>query len=675
MDAGNPNRVVLVSSLPLTGSARLQTETMVSAMQMAMEDHQGKAGPFQVEYRSWDDSTVQAGSWDAGQERSNAVRAVQDPDVMVYLGTYNSGAAKVSIPILNRAGMAMISPGASYSGLTKEGLGEAGEPQIYAPSGEINFTRVVAADDLQGRAGAWWVHQLGLKRVFLLDDQELYGKGIARVFRGECQNLGLTLVGQESIDGRSPDFRSVARKIRDSGAELVYFGGTIQNGAGRLLKDLRETNPGLLFMGPDSLKDSAFLDAAGEAAEGCLVTATGLPPEQMSPSARRWMSRYEARFHRKPEAFTIYAYEATQVALAAIERAGIKDRAAIRRAVLQTRNFPGLLGSWSFDQRGDISLTQMSGYRIQDRGFRFERVLEPGPGQAVGGLSAESRPTSPAAAPAEWSSILWIGLCNGCLIAIVALGYSLVYGLVEVVNFAHSEVFAWGGLLALTGIAHGPLAGLALAMLGASLINLSLERGVYRHMRGGPPLPPMMAALGTSLILKNLAGFWQGWAPVSFPKTQLPSQTLVLATTLPLLLALHLFIQHTRLGKAMRATGQNPRVAQLMGINTEATIAWAFLLGGGLAGAGAWLYGLYNQQVSFDMGFRMGLNAFAAAVVGGIGNPWGAVVGGLLIGMLEALSGYFLSQALAPAVVYASLILILMFLPQGLLGNSNPEKV
>ena len=174
--------VKIYSSLPMTGSSLGQTQTIVNAICMAVEERGGKIGNLTVVYEPLDDATAAKGGWDAGKEAENANRAVNDPDVMAYIGTFNSGAAKVSIPILNRANLVMVSPANTYPGLTKPGKGEPNEPDVYYPSGKRNYARVVPADDLQGAVGADWAKQLGAKKVYVLDDTELYGHGIATVF-------------------------------------------------------------------------------------------------------------------------------------------------------------------------------------------------------------------------------------------------------------------------------------------------------------------------------------------------------------------------------------------------------------------------------------------------------------------------------------------------------------
>lgn len=697
----NPNHIKVVSSLPLTGSSRLQTEMMERAIRLAFEEVDYKVGPFTVEYQSWDDATAQAGTWDPAKEKENVGRAAADPEVMVYIGTYNSGAAKIAIPILNQAGLVMISPGNTYTGLTKPS-GEIGEPEIYYPTGIRNYCRVVPADDLQGAAGAVWAKELGVRTVYILDDKELYGKGIASVFESECQRLGIKVLAREGIDGKAPDFRAVTAKVKISNADLVYYGGTIQNGAAKLVKDLRDSGARSQFMGPDSLKDTAFLQACGEASEGVLCTLGSLPPEQMNAQGQAWYRAYRERYGSEPEAFAIYGYEAAKVALAGIAQAGVRDRTAIRNAVMGTRDYPGLLGTWSFDPNGDTTLSSMSGFVVEDGEFSFQRKLEVAPAKS-GTLQAPQENSTTAFGASALSQQILTGLSNGALIAVIALGYTLVYGIVEMVNFAHGEVFMIGSFTALTlvtglGLSQqtpllllvlGLLLVLLLTMALSGFLNASIDRLAYRRLRGQNKQVAMIAAMGASFILLNIGGYWKGWGPLHFPAL-LPqqnvlgpdssltftfSQLFVVLVTVPLLASLYVFVYRTRLGKAMRAVAQNPDAAALMGVDPERTVSIAFFLGGCLAGAAGFLFGLYNQEVFFQVGFRQGLNAFTAAVLGGIGSLPGAVVGGLVIGLVEAFTAFYGGQALAPAVVFAVLITVIVVRPTGLLGRPFIDKV
>jgi branched-chain amino acid transport system permease protein len=292
------------------------------------------------------------------------------------------------------------------------------------------------------------------------------------------------------------------------------------------------------------------------------------------------------------------------------------------------------------------------------------------------------------------------GLSNGTIWALIALGYTLVYGIIELINFAHGEVFMigsfvcvsiWATLGAIETTATlatlgAMLVGLAIAMLASGTLNVMIERVAYKPLRNAPKLAPLITAIGMSFILQNVGLLWRP-TPDSVPdliRSQrevfsifdvsiLRSDIFAVVVTVPLLVALLWFVGQTKYGKAMRATAQDPDAARLMGINVDRTISLTFLLGGLLAGAAGMIYALYNGTIQFNQGFTAGLIAFTAAVMGGIGNLRGAVVGGLIIGVIQAISDTHYGQVWTPAVVFAILILIMVFRPQGLFGEETRE--
>jgi branched-chain amino acid transport system permease protein len=292
------------------------------------------------------------------------------------------------------------------------------------------------------------------------------------------------------------------------------------------------------------------------------------------------------------------------------------------------------------------------------------------------------------------------GLSNGTIWALIALGYTLVYGIIELINFAHGEVFMigsfvtvsiWGtlGASASTGTALTVLAiivGLVIAMLASGSLNVMIERVAYRPLRNAPKLAPLITAIGMSFILQNVGLLWRP-TPDSSPdligsqKAYFSlfgvaiehSDVFAVIVTVPLLVALVWFVGSTRYGKAMRATAQDPDAARLMGIDVDRTISLTFMLGGLLAGAAGMIYALYNGTIQFNQGFTAGLIAFTAAVMGGIGNLKGAVVGGLIIGVIQSISDTNFGQVWTPAVVFAILILIMVFKPEGLFGEETRE--
>jgi branched-chain amino acid transport system permease protein len=293
------------------------------------------------------------------------------------------------------------------------------------------------------------------------------------------------------------------------------------------------------------------------------------------------------------------------------------------------------------------------------------------------------------------------GLSNGAIWALVALGYTLVYGIIELINFAHGEIFMIGafsafalweplGITANTGtiaLILGLLVTMVAAMLVSGSLNVMIERVGYRPLRGAPKLAPLITAVGFSFILQNVGILWLGASQRAVPDL-IHSQrelfgffgvsvsrgdVLAFVAMIPLVLLLTSFVAQSRLGKAMRATAQDPEAAKLMGINVDTTISLTFLLGGLLAGAAGLINTLYQTNVWFFQGFTAGLIAFTAAVMGGIGNLRGAVLGGLIIGCIQQISDNRIGNEWTPAVIFAYLVLIMTFRPQGLIGEETRE--
>jgi branched-chain amino acid transport system permease protein len=306
--------------------------------------------------------------------------------------------------------------------------------------------------------------------------------------------------------------------------------------------------------------------------------------------------------------------------------------------------------------------------------------------------------------PSTFFTIFLIGLQQGSVYALVALGYTLVYGILQLINFAHGDVFALTGLFAsslITSHFHldetstaitvvfGLLAIFLIAMAFGALVNATIEFVAYRRLRNAPRLAVLITAVGMSFIVQNISLVFFDVNFRSIPPivsdgnvftvggVSLNWQTLfVVVVTIPVLIILTWLVQNTRQGKAMRATAQDPEASAMMGINVNRTISFTFLLAGGLAGIGAVLF-LVQFNVRYDTGFELGLIAFTAAVLGGIGNLSGAVLGAIIIGMVQAFNeGPFLwapGSDWTRSIVFGILIAILVFRPEGLLGERTPE--
>ena len=304
--------------------------------------------------------------------------------------------------------------------------------------------------------------------------------------------------------------------------------------------------------------------------------------------------------------------------------------------------------------------------------------------------------------PAYFIQILVYGLADGSIYALIALGYTMVYGIVELINFAHGDVFTLGGFISLAllpvfGLAEGGPGGAAIilpllaifviSMLICGVVNVTIERVAYRPLRHAPRLAPLITAIGMSFVLEGIMFLWRGPFNLHYPSV-LPADTIslgggatiaykdiaVVVIAFVLMISLSLFVERSKLGKAMRATAQDRDAAGLMGIDINRTIAATFFIGAVLAGAGGMIYGLYFNNVTFDLGFSAGLVAFTAAVFGGIGNIQGAAIGGLVIGMIQSLSDGYGDSAWTQVLIFAILILVLVFRPTGIMGMRVPEK-
>lgn len=307
-----------------------------------------------------------------------------------------------------------------------------------------------------------------------------------------------------------------------------------------------------------------------------------------------------------------------------------------------------------------------------------------------------------------WQYVI-IGLVIGALYALIALGYTMVYGIIELINFAHGDLFmlgsfwalqaaVWVGAAAVSGEAVASASTVSVALTVALMlisapvlcaaVNVFVDRTVYKPLRNAPKLAPLVSAIGVSFIMMNVGLFWRGATDVNFPNlisaknlldgtglTFTYKDLMVVAVTVPTMIGLTVFVQYTTLGKAMRATAQNPTAARLMGIDVDRVIAATFAIGGALAGVASVVYGLRINTVGYQMGFQNGLYAFTAAVLGGIGNIPGAVLGGLVIGLVKSLGDAYVGAEWSDALVFGILIVVLIFRPTGLLGARTREKV
>ena len=366
------SEIHVYSSLPRQGSNTEQTNTLVEQIKNTLDGQ--KVGNYTIKYFDLDDSSAaNNGDWDGAVEQQNANKAAADPDAMVYIGTYNSGAAKLSIPILNQACLVMISPANTYPGLTKAvaGVTQPGEPDSYYPAGYRNYARVIATDDKQGAAGAEWAKSLGKTKAYVLDDTQVYGAGLAKSWALHANDIGIEVVSpnktSEGFDAKATDYTALADKIKSSGADVIYIGSITGQNTGKLWKDLRAAMPDILIMSGDGVFEKSWYDGTGTSGNGTLLTFGGVGPDQLTGDGKTWFDEYKASHNgNQPATYTAYGNASAAVALAGLKAAATpNDRYEVLKAILATKDLPTVLGTTTFDANGDAVGGSISRYKVE----------------------------------------------------------------------------------------------------------------------------------------------------------------------------------------------------------------------------------------------------------------------------------------------------------------------
>ena len=380
--SGKP-QYLIASDLPLQGSGRTQTVQMTEAVKFILKQHNFKAGKYTVGYQSCDDATAQLGKWASEKCSANGNAYANNKAVVGVIGTFNSGCAEIEIPLLNRAPdgpVGMVSPANTYVGLTHSGPGTApGEPDKYYPTGKRNYIRIVAADDFQGAADAQLAQQLGLKKVYVLNDKEAYGLGVATDFRNSATKLSIGIAGFAAWNGKASSYEGIATKIKQSGADGVFLGGLICENGGKLVKDLRAgLGPDVKILSPDGFTPiSAVVQGAGQAAEGQYVSVAGLPNEQLGPTGQKFVKDFGAtQSSGQVDPYSSYAAQAAEVVLTAIENSD-GTRAGVAANLFKTDVKDGILGSFKINPEGDTNANPISIYQIKSGKQTTYKVITP----------------------------------------------------------------------------------------------------------------------------------------------------------------------------------------------------------------------------------------------------------------------------------------------------------
>jgi branched-chain amino acid transport system substrate-binding protein len=368
--SGSPDYLI-ASDLPLQGSGRTQTVQMTEAIKFILKQNNFKAGKYKIGYQSCDDSTAQAGKWASEKCSTNANAYAQNKSVIGVIGTFNSGCAEIIIPVLNRAPngpVGMISPANTYVGLTHSGPGTAaGEPDKYYPTGKRNYIRIVAADDFQGAADALNAQHLGLKKIYILNDKEAYGQGVATDFKNSLTQLGIPPVGFQAWNGKASSYTGLATRIKATGADAVFLGGLVCENGGKLVKDLRSVlGNSVTLLAPDGFTPiSAVVQGAGNASEGMYVSVAGEPNANLPPAGKKFVKDFGAtQAGGNVDPYSSYAAQSAQVLLNAIAKSD-GTRAAVANNLLSTKVTNGILGNFTINSNGDTNSNPVTMYKIK----------------------------------------------------------------------------------------------------------------------------------------------------------------------------------------------------------------------------------------------------------------------------------------------------------------------
>jgi branched-chain amino acid transport system substrate-binding protein len=624
------------------------------------------------------------------QEAGTAVtRLITEYRVKAILGEVASGRSMAGGAVAQSYRVPMISPSSTNETVTQIGN---------------MISRVCFVDGFQGYVVARFARDhLKASRVGILYDQtQPYSKGLATKFTAAFRALGGSITTSQAYTGGDVNLSAQLQSLKDTSPQAIFIPG-YYNDAGNIAVQARKLGITAPLLGGDGWDSDKLAEIGGAAMEGNYYS-NHYSFEEMRPAVQEFVQKYKERFGGVPDGLAALGYDAANVLFAAMDRAPSLDSADLSATINETKNFPGVTGLITLDKdrnpvKSAVMLVMKGG--VPRYAATIEPATEPLPEiKEVVDTGGDGQTSS---AAAKLLQTLVDTLALGALYALIALGYTLVYGVLRFINFAHSDVFTVGAWISFAlagglGFALDPsIAALPIIMVFAMLIcavlGVLIERLAYRPLRNAPRLNVLITAIGVSLLLQN-AGILP-WAfgpnPQHMPALVVDRSLatvagvhlrlvdmVVLALALALVGALQLLVYRTRLGRAMRAVSFDERVASLMGINVGRVITITFAIGSALAAAGGLLYGLKYESLqitSHSTWVLLGLTAFVAAVVGGIGDVRGAAVGALLIAAVQQFGAAYLSTQLRDIYVFTILIVVLLVKPAGLFGRTAVEKV
>ncbi len=673
--AGDSSKLKIGAIFALSGAQSSFGEESMNGVDLALADL-AKQDPALAERIT----VVREDEKSSAEDAVNAVKKVLNVDnVDLVFGTVASTNTLAMIKWAEEAGKPLVTPASTNPEVTKR------SPLVF---------RTCFIDPFQGSVLAKFATQNLSKRraAILLDHKSDYSIGLAQFFEEGFKAAGGVIVAREAYEPGKKDFKTQLTKIRTHRPDVLLVPGYYQD-VGLVMKQANQMGFNITILGGDGWDSPVLFELAGQRAATGHYFSTHFAPDDSDPLVQKFVADYKARFGKVPGAMASLGYDGIMIIADAFKRGGSSTPAALQGALASLVDFKGVSGKTTInaqhDAVKDIVILKTTGTTAS-----FETKI------GISGDQAGAAPVAVASSDTgdtgskfgEFLQFLINGVSVGSMYALIALGYTMVYGIIALINFAHGEFLMMGAFLgaALINKMQGtPLVvGLAFAMVSAGLIAVVTERIAYKPLREQPKIFVLTAAIAVSVLLQNVARLIFGASAIAFPAA-FPegsfnfdglgiwieySQLIIVVLSVVLMVQLWYFVNKTKVGMAMRAVSQDIEAARLMGIDTNRIISVTFYIGASLAGAVGVLYGM---QYSVDplMGVQPGLAAFVAAVLGGIGSLPGAMIGGLLIGVIENLVAGYLSSTYQSAITFLILILVLSIKPTGLLGRKTVVKV
>ncbi|HET9626441.1 MAG TPA: ABC transporter substrate-binding protein [Kofleriaceae bacterium] len=667
----------------MTGSEATFGQSTDHAIRLALAERNARGGVRgrPIELITLDDASKSA---EAG---TAATRLIIEHHVVALLGEVSSGLSIVGGRIAQSYRVPMISPSSTANAVTTAG---------------DMVSRVCFIDDFQGYVMARFAldHLKATRVGILYDQQQAQSKSLATVFDRDFRALGGTITTRQAYTGGDASVSAQLQSLKDSNVQAIYLPG-YYNDVAPIAIQARKLGLDVPLLGGDGWDSAKLAEIGGPAIEGSYYS-NQYSFDEDRPAVQDFVRKYQAAYGQVPDGIAALGYDAALVLFDAMDRAPALDAESLAKAIAETRDFPAVTGKITLDKdRNPVKSAVVVVMRGGQPRYatRIEPLRQPLPKVAEAAIA-----TGEAAAGSPGAKLLQTvvdTLALGALYALIALGYTLVYGVLRFINFAHADVFTFGawisfvlaGALGLAGSPLGLPITMVLAMVACAALGVVIERFAYRPLRKAPRLNVLITAIGVSLLLQNT-----GLLPWAFgPNPQhMPAlihdasliaiagvhvravDTVVVALAIVLVGALEYLVYKSQFGRAMRAVSFNEQVASLMGIDVGRVITVTFAIGSALAAAGGLLYGLKYESLQItahSTWVLLGLTAFVAAVIGGIGDVRGAAVGALLIAAVQQFGAAYVSTQLRDVYVFTILILVLLLKPAGLFGRAVVEKV